>query len=154
MQVILDSAERDDWLLGSDQTDVGAAYRVRHHPATRFGRLLLYLYGLTTSISDHTATPACAAALQHFNLPQLQHNLFGFVSLFCHLLVLLKWDNTIPVGGSLQWGHSSQNQSAFLHPVSLPGSRSRETGIRWREMPRPSHSRFHERGRSRKAAVL
>jgi len=46
MQVILDSAERDDWLLGSDQTDLGAAHRVRHHPATRFGRLLLYLCGL------------------------------------------------------------------------------------------------------------
>lgn len=37
MPVILDSAERDDWLSGSDRTDLGAAYSVRHHPVTRFG---------------------------------------------------------------------------------------------------------------------
>jgi putative SOS response-associated peptidase YedK len=37
MPVILDSAERDDWLNGSDRTDLGAAYRVRHHEVARFG---------------------------------------------------------------------------------------------------------------------
>lgn len=37
MPVMLDSAERDDWLSGSDQTDLGARYRVRHHPVARFG---------------------------------------------------------------------------------------------------------------------
>ena len=37
MPVILDSAERYHWLTGSDQTDLGAAYRVRHHEIARFG---------------------------------------------------------------------------------------------------------------------
>lgn len=31
-----------------------------------------------------------ALTLQHFNLPQLQHDVFGFVSLSSHSLVLLK----------------------------------------------------------------
>lgn len=35
--VILDSAERDDWLTECDRTDLSAAYRVRHHPVARFG---------------------------------------------------------------------------------------------------------------------
>jgi hypothetical protein len=37
MPVILDSAEREEWLNGSDRTNLGAAYRVRHHPVARFG---------------------------------------------------------------------------------------------------------------------
>jgi len=40
-------------------------------------------------LSDRVCDLA-ALSLQHFNLPQLQHDLFGFVSLSSHLLVLLK----------------------------------------------------------------
>jgi len=37
MPVILDSAERDDWLTGSDRTELGAGYQVKHHPVAPFG---------------------------------------------------------------------------------------------------------------------
>ena len=37
MPVILNSEERDVWLSGSDQTDFGAAHRIKHHPVARFG---------------------------------------------------------------------------------------------------------------------
>ncbi|HAW46912.1 MAG TPA: SOS response-associated peptidase, partial [Roseovarius sp.] len=37
MPVILDSAEREDWLSGSDRTDLGEGYPVKHHTVARFG---------------------------------------------------------------------------------------------------------------------
>ena len=37
MPVILDSAGREAWLSGSARTDLGAGYRLRHHPVARFG---------------------------------------------------------------------------------------------------------------------
>lgn len=37
MPVILDTAEREAWLGGSDDLTLGAGARVRHHPVRRFG---------------------------------------------------------------------------------------------------------------------
>ncbi|APZ51208.1 SOS response-associated peptidase [Salipiger abyssi] len=37
MPVILNSDERDAWLDGSDETDLGAGAMLRHHPVARFG---------------------------------------------------------------------------------------------------------------------
>jgi len=37
MPVILNADERDAWLGGSDEVELGAAARLRHHPVRRFG---------------------------------------------------------------------------------------------------------------------
>jgi len=37
MPVILTTAEREDWLEGSDDPGLGAGFRVKHHPVARFG---------------------------------------------------------------------------------------------------------------------
>lgn len=37
MPVILDTAERDAWLGGSEDLSIGAGARVRHHPVRPFG---------------------------------------------------------------------------------------------------------------------
>lgn len=37
MPVILSTAEREAWLAGSEDLDLGAGYQVRHHPVAPFG---------------------------------------------------------------------------------------------------------------------
>lgn len=37
MPVILDTAEREAWLAGSQDLSIGAGARVRHHPVAAFG---------------------------------------------------------------------------------------------------------------------
>lgn len=37
MPVILNAEERDAWLAGSEDPELGAAVRLRHHPVARFG---------------------------------------------------------------------------------------------------------------------
>lgn len=37
MPVILNAEERDSWMAGSDDPDIGAGVQLRHHPVARFG---------------------------------------------------------------------------------------------------------------------
>ena len=37
MPVILGTDERDEWLAGSGDLELGVGYRVKHHPVAKFG---------------------------------------------------------------------------------------------------------------------